>query len=106
VSRIRQIRVTPWCLFKNLPNFTFSIHVAQSVVIAQKSSSFLVLEPFILLEISYRKANWIGHILHSNCHLGQSTEGKIKGGIEVTGRRGTTRREIRMTLRKGKDTHI
>jgi hypothetical protein len=31
-------------------------------------------------------ANWIGHILRRNCFLQQVTEGKIKGGIEVTGR--------------------
>jgi hypothetical protein len=32
------------------------------------------------------KANWIGHILHRNCLLQRVIEGKIKGGIEVTGR--------------------
>jgi hypothetical protein len=41
----------------------------------------------ILHEISKRKANWIGHILCRNCLLEQVIEGKIKGGIEVTGRR-------------------
>ena len=40
----------------------------------------------ILYEISRRKANWIGHILRRNCLLQRVTEGKIKGGIEVTGR--------------------
>jgi hypothetical protein len=42
----------------------------------------------ILHEISKRKANWIGHILCRNCLLWQVIEGEIKGGIEVTGRRG------------------
>jgi hypothetical protein len=42
----------------------------------------------ILHEISKRKAYWIGHILRRNCLLQQVIEGKIKGGIEVTGRRG------------------
>jgi hypothetical protein len=42
----------------------------------------------ILHEISKHKANWIGHILHRNCLLHQVIEGKIKGGIEVTGRQG------------------
>jgi hypothetical protein len=37
----------------------------------------------ILHEISKRKANWIGHILHRNCLLQQVVEGKI-GKIEVT----------------------
>jgi hypothetical protein len=44
----------------------------------------------ILHEISKRKAEWIGHILRRNCTLKQVTEGKIKGGIEVTGRRRRT----------------
>ena len=42
----------------------------------------------ILHEIRKRKANWIGHILRRNCLLQRVTEGKIQGGIEVTGRQG------------------
>jgi hypothetical protein len=42
----------------------------------------------ILHEISKRKVKWIGHILRRNYLLRQIIEGKIKGGIEVTGRRG------------------
>jgi len=48
----------------------------------------------ILHEIRKWKANWIGHILHRNCLLQQVIEGKIKGGIEVTGRRGRKRRKL------------
>jgi hypothetical protein len=48
----------------------------------------------ILHGISKRKANWIGHILCRNCLLQQGIEGKIKGGIEVTGRRGRRRRKL------------
>ena len=48
----------------------------------------------ILHEIRKRKANWIGHILRRNCLLQQVIEGKIKGGIEVTGRRGRRRRKL------------
>jgi len=48
----------------------------------------------ILDEIRKRKANWIGHILRRNCLLQRVIEGKIKGGIEVTGRRGRRRRKI------------
>ena len=47
----------------------------------------------ILHEIRKRKANWIGHILRINCLLQRVIEGKIKGGIEVTGRRGRKRRK-------------
>jgi hypothetical protein len=48
----------------------------------------------ILHEISKRKANCIGHILCRNCLLQQVIEGKIKGGIEVTGRRVRRRRKL------------
>jgi hypothetical protein len=41
----------------------------------------------ILNEISKRKSKRIGHILRRNCLLQQVIEGKIKGGIEVTGGR-------------------
>jgi hypothetical protein len=47
----------------------------------------------ILHEISKRKVNWIGHILCRNCLLRQGIEGKIKGGMEVTGRRGRRRKK-------------
>ena len=60
----------------------------------------------ILHEISKRKANWIGHILRRNCLLQRVIEGKIKGGIEVTGRRGKNVGSYWMTLRKGEDTLI
>jgi hypothetical protein len=48
----------------------------------------------ILQEISKWQANWIGHILRRNCLLQQVTEGKIKEGIEVTGRRRIRRRKL------------
>jgi hypothetical protein len=48
----------------------------------------------ILPEISERKAIWIGYILRRNCLLQQVIEGKIKGGIEVAGRRGRGRRKL------------
>jgi hypothetical protein len=42
----------------------------------------------ILHEIRKRKANSIGHILRRNRLLQRITEGKIKVGIEVTGKEG------------------
>ena len=36
----------------------------------------------------------IGHILRRNCFLQRVIEGKIKGGIVVTGRRGRRRRKL------------
>jgi len=47
----------------------------------------------ILHEIRKRKANWIGHILRRNSLL-QVIEGKIKGQIEVTRRRGRRRKKL------------
>jgi len=48
----------------------------------------------ILHEISKWKANWIGHVLRRNCLLQWVIEGKIKGGIEVTGRRGRRHKKL------------
>jgi len=48
----------------------------------------------ILHEIRKRKANGIGHILRRNCLLQWINEGKIQGGIEVTGRQGRRRRKL------------
>jgi hypothetical protein len=56
----------------------------------------------MLHEISERKANWIGHILRRNCLLRQVIEGKIKWGIEVTGRRGRRRRKLLDDLNEGR----
>jgi hypothetical protein len=48
----------------------------------------------ILHEICKLKANWIGHILRRNCFLQRVTEGKIQGGMEVTGRQGRRHRNL------------
>jgi hypothetical protein len=48
----------------------------------------------ILHEVSKRKANWIGHILRKNYLLQHVIEGNMKGGIEMTGRRGRRRRKL------------
>jgi hypothetical protein len=50
-----------------------------------------------------RKANCIGHILSRNGLLKDVTEGKIKGRIEVTGRRGRRRKQLQYDLRKRKN---
>jgi len=46
------------------------------------------------------KGNWIGHILRRICLLQQVNEGKIKGGIEVTGRRGRRSRKLLHDLKE------
>jgi hypothetical protein len=48
----------------------------------------------ILHEISKQKANWIGYILRRNCLLRRIIEGKIKGWIKVTERRGRRLRKL------------
>jgi hypothetical protein len=48
----------------------------------------------ILHTIKRRKSNWIGHILRRNCLLKHVIEGKLKGRIDVTGRRGTRRKQL------------
>jgi hypothetical protein len=48
----------------------------------------------ILHEIRKLKANWIGHILRRNFLLKHVIEGKIKGQIEVTRRRGRRRKKL------------
>jgi hypothetical protein len=48
----------------------------------------------ILYEMGKRKANWIGHILRRHYFLQHVIEGKIKVGIEVTGRRGSRCRNL------------
>ena len=44
--------------------------------------------------ILHEMSNWIGHILRRNCLLQRVIEGKIKGGVEVTERRGRRRRKL------------
>jgi len=49
---------------------------------------------------TWNKANWIGHILRRNCILQGVIEGKIKGGIEMTRRRGRRREKLLDELRE------
>ena len=56
----------------------------------------------ILHEIRKRKANWIGHILRRNCLLKQVIEGKIKGEMELTRRRGRRRRKLLDDFKDGR----
>ena len=56
----------------------------------------------ILREIRKRKANWIGHILRRNCLIRQVIEGRIKGEMEVTRRRGRRRKKLLDDLREGR----
>jgi hypothetical protein len=57
----------------------------------------------ILHEIRKRNANWIRHILSRNCLLKEVIEGKIKGQIEVTRRRGRRHKKLLDDLGEGED---
>jgi hypothetical protein len=59
----------------------------------------------ILREMGKRKANWIGHILCRNFLLRQVIEGKVKGGIEMTGRRGKRHRKLLDDLKESFRSH-
>jgi hypothetical protein len=48
----------------------------------------------ILHEIGKWKVKWISHILRRNCLQQRVIEGKIKAGLEVTGRPGRRRRKL------------
>jgi hypothetical protein len=79
-----------WC-WRRMEKISWTDHVRNEEVKEQRN---------ILHEISKRKANWIGHILGINCLLQRVIERKIKGGIEVTGRRGRRRKKLLDDLRK------
>ena len=61
-------------------------------VVRQNTESMIRL--FFLHELRKRKANWIGHILRRNSLLKHVIEGKIKGQMEVTRRRGRRRKKL------------
>jgi hypothetical protein len=83
-----------WC-WRGMEKISWTDHVRNEEVL------FTVKEQRnILHEISKRKANSIGHILCGNCLLQQVIEGKIKGWIEVTGRRGRRRRKLLNELKE------
>jgi hypothetical protein len=77
-----------WC-WRRMEKISWTDHVRNEEVLRTVKE-----QSNILHEISKRKANWIGHILRINCLLQQVIKGKIKEGIEVTGRRGRRRTKL------------
>ena len=71
-----------WC-WRRIEKISWTEHVRNEEVLPRVKE-----QRTILREIRKRKANWIGHILRRKCLLERVIEGKIKGRIEVTGRRG------------------
>jgi hypothetical protein len=77
-----------WC-WRRMEKISWTDHVRNEDVLFKAKE-----QRNILHEIRKRKRNWIGQILRLNCFLQRVTEGKIQGGIEVTGRQGRKRRKL------------
>ena len=69
-----------WC-WRRMEKISWTDHVRNEDVLLRVKE-----QRNILHEICKRKAKWIVYILRRNCLLQWVTEGRIKGGIEVTGR--------------------
>jgi len=72
-----------------MEKISWTVHVRNGEVLLRVNE-----QRNILHEIRKRKANWVGNILRRKCLLKQLTEGKIKGEIEVTRRRGRRCRKL------------
>jgi len=77
-----------WC-WRRMEKISWTDHVRNEEVLLRVNE-----QRNILHEIRKRKANWICHILRRNCLLKQVIEGKIKGEMEVTRRRGRRRKKL------------
>ena len=77
-----------WC-WRRMEKISWTDHVRSEEVLLRVNE-----KRNILHEIRKRKANWIGHIIRRNCLLKQVIEGKIKGEMEVTRRRGRRRKKL------------
>jgi len=77
-----------WC-WRRMKKVSWTDHVRNEDILLRVKE-----QRNILHEILKRKANWKGHILRRNCLLQRVTEGKIQGGIEVTGRQGRRCRKL------------
>jgi hypothetical protein len=77
-----------WC-WRMMEKISWTDHVTnEKVLLTVKKQSKT------LHEISKRNAYWIGHILRRYCLLQHLIKGKIKGGTEVTVRRGRRSRKL------------
>ena len=77
-----------WC-WRRMEKISWTDHVRNEEVLLQVNE-----QRNILHAIRTRKANWIGNILRRNCLLKQVIEGKIKGEMDVTRRRGRRRKKL------------
>jgi hypothetical protein len=77
-----------WC-WRRTEKISWTDHVRNEDVLLRVKE-----QRNILHEIRKRKANWMGHILSRKCLLKRVTEGKVQGGIEVTGIQERRRRKL------------
>ena len=89
-------RFEMWC-WRRMEKISWTDHVRNEEVLLRVNE-----QRNILHEIRKRKANWIGHTLRRNCLLKQVIEGKIKGEMEVTRRRGRRRKKLLDDLNDGR----
>jgi len=82
IIRIYRDAIEIWC-WRRMEKISWTDHVRDEEVLLRVNE-----QRNVLLEMSKRKANWIGYILRRNCLLQRVIEGKTKDGLEVTGRRG------------------
>jgi hypothetical protein len=85
-----------WCC-RRMEKMSWTDHVRNEEVLLRIEE-----QRNILHEISKLKANWICHTLRRNCLLHWGIGGKMKGGMEVTGRRGRRRKELLDDLRESR----
>jgi len=85
-----------WC-WRRMEKISWTDHARNEEVLLRVKE-----QKNILHEIRKRKVNWIGHIVRRNCLLQRVIEGKIKGGIKVTERRGRRRRKLLYELKERK----
>jgi hypothetical protein len=83
-----------WC-WRRMEKISWTDHVRNEEVLFRVKE-----QRNILHEIRKRKGKGIGHILRRNCLVQRVIEGKIQGGIEVTGRRGRRRRKLLDSLKE------
>jgi hypothetical protein len=83
-----------WC-WRRMEKINWPDHVRNEDVLLRVKE-----QRNILHEKHKRKANRIGDILRRTCLLQRVIEGKIKGEIEVTGRRGRRRRKLLEDLKE------
>jgi hypothetical protein len=87
-----------WC-WRRMEKISWTDRVKNAEVLLRGGK-----ERNILHTVKSRKANWIGHIWRRNCLLNQIIEWKIRGRIQVTGRRGRRCKQLLDDLQEKRGT--